>query len=69
MDDDRMDDDPWTKTFFHRAIQTSIGRALRAQYDLSEPLPDRLTSLLHRLEEVAASPPLRESDAGPRARF
>lgn len=44
--------DVWQKTFYHRAIQTSLGSALRAQYNLSEPLPDRLSQLLHELEEL-----------------
>ncbi len=45
---------PWEKTFYHRLIQTKIGEALRAEYDrdrLSQPLPDRLLTLLKRLEE------------------
>ena len=44
--------DIWQKTFYHRAIQTSLGTALRAQYNLSEPLPDRLTQLLAELEDL-----------------
>jgi hypothetical protein len=44
--------DAWQKTFYHRAIQTSLGSALRAQYDLTEPLPDRLTQLLRELDDL-----------------
>jgi hypothetical protein len=47
----RKDHDVWQKTFYHRAMQTSLGNALRAQYDLSEPMPDRLSRLLSELEE------------------
>jgi hypothetical protein len=42
--------DPWKKTFYHRAIQTHIGRALRARYDLSQPLPDELALLVMRID-------------------
>lgn len=53
--------DVWQKTFYHRAIQTSLGSALRAQYDLAEPLPDKLTRLLHELDELD-----RQDDVGVR---
>jgi len=46
------DQDGWQKTFYQRAIQTSIGSALRSQYDLSQPLPDRLTRLLEELDDL-----------------
>jgi hypothetical protein len=32
------------------AIRSAIGRTLRAQYDLAESLPERLASLVRRLE-------------------
>ena len=32
------------------ALQSAIARALGAQYDVSEPLPDRLADLLRQLE-------------------
>jgi hypothetical protein len=32
------------------AIRSTIGRLLRAQYDLAEPLPERLAGLVKRLE-------------------
>jgi len=34
----------------HRALREMIGRVLRAEYDISHPLPDQLLSLLQRLE-------------------
>jgi hypothetical protein len=42
--------DPWTKTFYHRAIQTHIGRALRARYDLSQPMPAKLAQLVMQID-------------------
>jgi hypothetical protein len=33
-------------------IQTAIGRILAAQYDLAEPLPERLVTLLRCFEET-----------------
>jgi hypothetical protein len=33
-------------------IQAAIGRMLSAQYDLAEPLPDRLEILLKRIENT-----------------
>jgi hypothetical protein len=36
-------------SFYYRAIRTKIGDALRAQYDLSLPLPN--TSLALQLDE------------------
>jgi hypothetical protein len=37
------------------AIRSAIGRTLRAQYELSVPLPERLAGLVKRLENVDAS--------------
>jgi hypothetical protein len=34
------------------AIRTAIGRMLAAQYDLAEPLSERLESLLRRFENI-----------------
>ena len=42
--------DIFNKTFYHRAIQTHIGRALRARYDLSQPLPNELALLVTRID-------------------
>jgi len=33
-------------------IRAAIGRMLSAQFDLAEPLPDRLESLLKRIENA-----------------
>ena len=48
----RNDGDIFNKTFYHRAIQTHIGRALRARYDLSQPLPDQLALLVMRIDST-----------------
>jgi hypothetical protein len=36
---------------FYCAIRTKVGDALRAQYDLSEPLPEPLTKALLKLDQ------------------
>jgi hypothetical protein len=38
-------------SFYHRAIRTKVGNALREQYDLSEPLPEPLTKALLKLDQ------------------
>jgi hypothetical protein len=38
--------DDFRDSFYYRAIRTRIGAALRAQFDVSQPLPDRITALL-----------------------
>jgi hypothetical protein len=38
-------------SFYYRAIRTKVGDALRAQYDLNEPLPKRLTKTLLELDQ------------------
>jgi hypothetical protein len=55
--------DPWKTTFYHRAVQTRIGRVLRERYDLSQPLPDRLAALLMQIDrqDVAADRNASES--------
>jgi hypothetical protein len=55
---------PLEKTYYHRAIQTHIGRALRAHYgedSFSQPLPDKLRTLLKQLDEQQSA----ESDKPP----
>jgi hypothetical protein len=52
--------DVWNTTFYHRAIQTKIGRKLRAQYELPQELPHGILTLLMQLnaqqdEESGAS--------------
>jgi hypothetical protein len=46
---DRPDD--YKDSFYYRAIRTQIGSALRGQYDLAKPLPDRLKALLDELRQ------------------
>jgi hypothetical protein len=44
--------DPLSKTFYDRAIQEKIGEAFfSVGYDLSQPLPRRLRTLLNRLNQ------------------
>ncbi len=43
-----------------RAVRGAIGRMLCAQYDLAEPLPERLRELLKQL---------KDADGGTSARF
>jgi hypothetical protein len=40
----------------HRALRETIGRQLRAEYDASNPLPDELLRLLHRLQQGEEKP-------------
>ena len=47
--------DIWTKSFFDRAIRTNIGRMLRRQYDLDQPLPHGLLTRLMQLNEPQGS--------------
>ena len=39
-----------------REVQEAIGRCLRAQYDLAQPIPARLVELLRQLDNETASP-------------
>jgi hypothetical protein len=43
--------DVWNTTIYHRAIRKKIGEALSAGYDLSQPLPVRIGTLLSQLDE------------------
>jgi hypothetical protein len=47
----------WEKSFFDRAIQSSIGRALRTHYDVPEELPDDLSDLLKQIDKKNDSDP------------
>jgi hypothetical protein len=38
-------------SFYYRAIRTKIGDALRAQYNLSEPLPHSFLTILMQLDD------------------
>jgi hypothetical protein len=42
--------DDFSESFYYRAIRTRIGDALRAQYDVSEPLPRTFLTLLMQLD-------------------
>jgi hypothetical protein len=61
---DRNDD--FRDSFYYRAIRTRIGAALRAQFDMSQPLPERITALLTRLgkEDASAEPVDAERGTG-----
>jgi len=50
-------------SFYLRAMRTSIGAALRQQYAVDEPLPERLTKLLKKLEETQARPKASSENA------
>jgi hypothetical protein len=55
------ENDVWNTTFYHRAIRTKIGEALSVDYDLSKPLPNRVRTLLEKLDgptvqDVAGKP-------------
>jgi hypothetical protein len=43
--------DVWNTTDVRRTIRRRIGEALSAGYDLSQPLPDRMRTLLNQLDE------------------
>jgi len=59
-------DDDFRDSYYYRAIRTRIGAALRAQFDLSQPLPDRITALLTLLgkENAPAEPIEAEPQVG-----
>ena len=40
-------------SFYERAIRTTIGRGLRSYYDLTEPIPERMTKLLRQIDDTA----------------
>jgi hypothetical protein len=65
MDSER---DIWNTTYFHRAIRTRIGKTLSAAYDLSQPLPDKMRTLLAQLEEPSASEANRGHPLTPKSR-
>jgi hypothetical protein len=53
MQDER---DVWNTTYFHRAVRKTIGEALSQAkaYNLSQPLPESIRTLLDQLDEPAA---------------
>jgi hypothetical protein len=52
-DDTHSERDDTGPSFYERAIRTTIGRGLRSYYDLTEPMPERMTKLLQRIDENA----------------
>ena len=59
-------DDEFRDSFYYRAIRTRIGAALRAQFDMSQPLPERIATLLTLLgkENAPAEPVDAERGTG-----
>jgi hypothetical protein len=49
--------DVWNTTFYHRAVRKNFGDALWPKYDLSQPLPDTIRTLLNRLDEPSEPGP------------
>ena len=47
-------------SFYYRAIRTKIGDALRAQYDVKEPLPEPFAKILLELDSEGV--PVVEAD-------
>jgi hypothetical protein len=41
----------WEKSYFERAIQTSIGRALKTLYGVPQELPGDLSELLRQIDK------------------
>lgn len=62
MSDDK---DTWNMTFYHRAIRTKIGDALRAQYDgeITQPMPHQLFTLLLELNEQPEGEEMKNGSA------
>jgi hypothetical protein len=48
-------------SFYYRAIRTKLGDALRAQYDLKQPLPEPLAKTLFELDRQEGTV-VREAD-------
>ena len=57
-------DDEFKDSFYYRAIRTRIGAALRAQFDMSQPLPDRIAALLAVLGKENEAPADRANTDG-----
>jgi hypothetical protein len=58
--------DDFSDSFRYRAIRTRIGDALRAQYDVSEPLPRTFLTLLMQLDGEPQENAPRAPDGGSR---
>ena len=46
--------DIWDKAFYAGTLRKKIGDAFSAKYDLSQPLPDTIRTLLEQLDETSA---------------
>jgi hypothetical protein len=54
----------WRRERTLSEVQTAIARALGAEYDLAQPLPDRLADLLGQLEQRSGAGRYRKMAAG-----
>ena len=54
----------WEKSYFERAIQTSIGRALKTHYGVPQELPGDLSALLRQIDEHDGGIPTDEAGKG-----
>ena len=57
-------DDEFRDSFYYRAIRTRIGAALKAQFDLSQPVPERIAALLALLGKKNAPAEPSDSERG-----
>jgi Anti-sigma factor NepR len=53
---ERQEAERFEDSFYFRMIGRKIGEELRNRYDVSEPLPDRLTNLLSELDKDLEEP-------------
>jgi hypothetical protein len=54
----------WEKSYFERAIQTSIGRALKTHYGVPHDLPGDLSELLRQIDEHESETPADPAKKG-----
>ena len=54
----------WEKSYFERAIQTSIGRALKTHYGVPHDLPGDLSDLLRQMDERENEAPAGHAHKG-----
>ena len=52
---DESDRLPYSKSAAHRAVRTTIGQELKAQYEVPRDLPYEMTAILMRLNRVENS--------------
>ncbi len=53
---ERQEADRFEDSFYFRTIGRKIGEELRSRYDVSEPLPDRFTTILRELDKDLEEP-------------